>query len=42
VLARFKHSRRLNALPDLPRDAMGKGQKKLLWDRFKNLFDANQ
>ena len=34
-LARFKHPRKLVILPELPRNAMGKVQKNLLRDQFK-------
>ncbi|MEM7471693.1 MAG: malonyl-CoA synthase [Pseudomonadota bacterium] len=37
-LARFKHPRRLVVLPELPRNAMGKVQKKALRDRFSDAF----
>lgn len=35
-LARFKHPRRYELLPELPRNAMGKVQKNLLRDRYEN------
>ncbi|MDJ0826519.1 MAG: malonyl-CoA synthase [Rhodobacter sp.] len=37
-LARFKHPRKLIILDALPRNTMGKVQKNLLRDRFKDLF----
>ncbi|WP_146591932.1 malonate--CoA ligase [Puniceibacterium confluentis] len=37
-LARFKHPRKLVILPELPRNTMGKVQKKELRDRFGALF----
>ena len=37
-LARFKHPRKLVVLPELPRNAMGKVQKKALRDRYADLF----
>lgn len=38
-LARFKHPRRLIVLPELPRNTMGKVQKNVLRETYKNLFD---
>ena len=37
-LARFKHPRKLIILPELPRNTMGKVQKNVLRDQFKDLF----
>lgn len=37
-LARFKHPQKLIILPELPRNTMGKVQKKALRDQFKDLF----
>jgi malonyl-CoA/methylmalonyl-CoA synthetase len=37
-LARFKHPRKLILMEALPRNTMGKVQKNLLRDEFKNLF----
>ena len=37
-LARYKHPQRLIILPELPRNTMGKVQKKALRDQFKDLF----
>ncbi len=37
-LARFKHPRKLVVLSELPRNAMGKVQKKALRDRYADLF----
>lgn len=37
-LARFKHPQRMIILPELPRNTMGKVQKKALRDQFKDLF----
>lgn len=37
-LARFKHPQKLIVLPELPRNTMGKVQKKTLRDQFANLF----
>lgn len=39
-LARFKHPQRLIVLPELPRNTMGKVQKKALREQFKDLFTA--
>jgi malonyl-CoA/methylmalonyl-CoA synthetase len=39
-LARFKHPKMLIMLPELPRNTMGKVQKKQLRDQFKDLFTA--
>ncbi|MGC1504127.1 MAG: malonyl-CoA synthase [Sulfitobacter sp.] len=39
-LARFKHPQRLIVLPELPRNTMGKVQKKALRDQFKDLYMA--
>ncbi len=39
-LARFKHPKRLIVLPELPRNTMGKVQKKALRDQFKDLFSV--
>ncbi len=39
-LARFKHPRKLVILPELPRNTMGKVQKKALRDQFGDLFTA--
>ena len=38
TLARFKHPRKLILMEALPRNTMGKVQKNLLRDEFKNLF----
>ena len=40
-LARFKQPRRVIIMPELPRNAMGKVQKNLLRDRFRDLFQAS-
>ena len=37
-LARFKHPQRLVVLPELPRNTMGKVQKKELREQFKDIF----
>lgn len=37
-LAKFKRPKRLLVLPELPRNAMGKVQKNLLREQFKNLY----
>ena len=37
-LARFKHPQRLIVLPELPRNTMGKVQKNVLRDQFRDLF----
>lgn len=37
-LARFKHPQKLIVLPELPRNAMGKVQKKTLREDYKDLF----
>lgn len=37
-LARFKHPQRLIILPELPRNTMGKVQKNILRDQFRDLF----
>ncbi len=37
-LARFKHPQRLVVLPELPRNTMGKVQKKELRDQYKDMF----
>ncbi len=37
-LARFKHPRKLLTLPELPRNTMGKVQKKALRDQYADLF----
>ncbi|MFK7870327.1 MAG: malonyl-CoA synthase, partial [Roseobacter sp.] len=37
-LARFKHPRRILLVDELPRNTMGKVQKNVLRDRFKDLF----
>lgn len=37
-LARFKHPQKLIILPELPRNTMGKVQKNILRDQFKDLF----
>jgi malonyl-CoA/methylmalonyl-CoA synthetase len=39
-LARFKQPKRVLFLPELPRNAMGKVQKNLLRDRFRDLYTA--
>ena len=39
-LARYKHPQRLIILPELPRNTMGKVQKKALRDQFKDLFST--
>ena len=38
VLARFKHPRQLILLDELPRNTMGKVQKKILRDQYKDMF----
>jgi malonyl-CoA/methylmalonyl-CoA synthetase len=40
-LARFKQPRRVMFVPELPRNTMGKIQKKALRDRYADLFAAN-
>ncbi|MDF3415596.1 malonyl-CoA synthase [Sulfitobacter sp. M57] len=40
VLARFKQPKRLIVLPELPRNTMGKVQKKALRDQFADLFSV--
>ncbi len=37
-LARFKHPQRIIVMPELPRNTMGKVQKKALRDQYKDLF----
>ena len=37
-LARFKQPQKLIVLPELPRNTMGKVQKKALRDQFADLF----
>ncbi|WP_170328550.1 malonate--CoA ligase [Ruegeria arenilitoris] len=39
-LARFKHPRQLIVMDELPRNTMGKVQKNILRDRYKDLFVA--
>ncbi len=39
-LARFKHPRKLILLDELPRNTMGKVQKNILRDRYKDMFVA--
>ena len=39
-IARFKLPKRIIAVEELPRNAMGKVQKNLLRDEYKNLFDG--
>jgi malonyl-CoA/methylmalonyl-CoA synthetase len=39
-LARFKHPQRMILMPELPRNTMGKVQKKALRDQFKDLFSS--
>ncbi len=41
-LARFKHPQRLIVVPELPRNTMGKVQKKALRDLYKGLFSDEQ
>ena len=41
-LARFKHPKAIFAVKDLPRNAMGKVQKNLLRDEYKNTFVRTQ
>lgn len=38
ALARYKQPRRIEILPELPRNTMGKVQKNVLRDRFRGLF----
>jgi malonyl-CoA/methylmalonyl-CoA synthetase len=38
ALARFKHPRKLIVLDELPRNTMGKVQKNVLRDRYRDLF----
>jgi len=38
ALARFKHPKKLIIRDELPRNSMGKVQKNLLRDEFKDLF----
>jgi malonyl-CoA/methylmalonyl-CoA synthetase len=38
VLARFKHPRKLLVVDALPRNTMGKVQKNILRERYKDLF----
>ena len=40
ALARFKHPRELILLDELPRNTMGKVQKNILRDRYKDMFAA--
>lgn len=40
ALARFKHPRKLIIVDELPRNTMGKVQKNLLREKYKNLFSA--
>jgi len=37
-LARFKHPQKLILLPELPRNTMGKVQKKALREKFGDMF----
>ena len=37
-LARFKHPRKLILMDELPRNTMGKVQKNILRDEFKDMF----
>ena len=37
-LARFKHPKKLIILDELPRNTMGKVQKNVLWQRYRDLF----
>ncbi len=37
-LARFKHPRKLTLLAELPRNTMGKVQKNILREQFKDIF----
>ncbi len=39
-LARFKHPRRFYWVDELPRNAMGKVQKKVLRERYRNAYDG--
>ena len=39
-LARFKHPRKILVVEELPRNTMGKVQKNILRDRYKDLFTA--
>ncbi|MFW2542232.1 malonate--CoA ligase [Primorskyibacter sp. 2E107] len=39
-LARFKHPRKFITVPELPRNTMGKVQKNILRDAYKDLFSA--
>jgi len=39
-LARFKHPRHIEIVGELPRNTMGKVQKNILRDQFKDLFTA--
>ncbi|MBE3638182.1 malonate--CoA ligase [Mangrovicoccus algicola] len=39
-MARFKHPRRYEILPELPRNTMGKVQKALLRERYRDIFAA--
>jgi malonyl-CoA/methylmalonyl-CoA synthetase len=39
-LARFKHPRKLILMDELPRNTMGKVQKNILRDQYKDLFVA--
>ncbi|MEM9046475.1 MAG: malonyl-CoA synthase, partial [Pseudomonadota bacterium] len=41
-LARFKHPQRLIVLPELPRNTMGKVQKKELREQYKDMFTPAQ
>lgn len=41
-LARFKHPQRLVVLPELPRNTMGKVQKKELREQYKDMFTPAQ
>jgi malonyl-CoA/methylmalonyl-CoA synthetase len=38
ALARFKHPRKLVVLDELPRNTMGKVQKNVLREQFKDMF----
>jgi malonyl-CoA/methylmalonyl-CoA synthetase len=40
ALARFKHARELVIMDELPRNTMGKVQKNILRDQFREMFTS--
>ena len=41
-IARFKHPRQITLIENLPRNTMGKVQKNLLREQYKNIFEASK